>query len=382
MVLLCTAGFDYMTEAGAVAAHVQFQVPAALLDQAQQLQQDVQQQQAAAGYGPQQQQRRHHRQQAGNMARAQKDISSASGSWCTTRDYCNGGPMFVTRQGDVHLDALPGVAVLATYSRLLHRPCLHSSLAQPQGLSRLQEQPQESLVDKEDGSSSTADQSQAHVEGGHACQGGTVSPPAAAVRCQVGQGVAVLCGTHPELEPHWLDVCGRSQEQVRSTATAAEQQRAAGVDGADDPEGLGGAVSSIGSAVGVQQAPAVPAAAVASPLAAEVRPEYEVGSAISVPVVAMLAGTVVSQRQVVGRVKQSWPVHGMGAVSGAQGDAVRTGSGDSSAASSDSQCGDAQLQEHAIELVSTLSAHQQQRDLFLSCLLYEALRGLNKRHSC
>eukprot|EP00803_Ostreobium_quekettii_P006866 evm.model.scf_45.9 EVM.evm.TU.scf_45.9 scf_45:121074-122733(+) len=28
---------------------------------------------------------------------------------------------------------------------------------------------------------------------------------AAAVRCDVGDGVAVLCGTHPELHPHWLD---------------------------------------------------------------------------------------------------------------------------------------------------------------------------------
>eukprot|EP00200_Dunaliella_tertiolecta_P015990 CAMPEP_0202422564 /NCGR_PEP_ID=MMETSP1128-20130828/50922_1 /ASSEMBLY_ACC=CAM_ASM_000463 /TAXON_ID=3047 /ORGANISM="Dunaliella tertiolecta, Strain CCMP1320" /LENGTH=517 /DNA_ID=CAMNT_0049030627 /DNA_START=1489 /DNA_END=3043 /DNA_ORIENTATION=+ len=27
----------------------------------------------------------------------------------------------------------------------------------------------------------------------------------AAVRCRVGAGVAVLCGTHPELEPHWLE---------------------------------------------------------------------------------------------------------------------------------------------------------------------------------
>ncbi|KAF5826687.1 biotin-protein ligase [Dunaliella salina] len=27
----------------------------------------------------------------------------------------------------------------------------------------------------------------------------------AAVRCQVGAGVAVLCGTHPELQPHWLE---------------------------------------------------------------------------------------------------------------------------------------------------------------------------------
>ena len=38
---------------------------------------------------------------------------------------------------------------------------------------------------------------------------------AAAVSCRVGAGRVVLCGTHPELAPHWLDkACGAQEEGV------------------------------------------------------------------------------------------------------------------------------------------------------------------------
>ena len=63
---------------------------------------------------------------------------------------------------------------------------------------------------------------------------------AAAVACSVGKGHAVLCGTHPELAPHWLgtadapmhrqDVTGRAHcintaESVRSKLEQMQDQR-------------------------------------------------------------------------------------------------------------------------------------------------------------
>ena len=43
----------------------------------------------------------------------------------------------------------------------------------------------------------------------------------AAVRCAVGGGRAVLCGTHPELAPHWLDAaCEADGEPAVSAGTA------------------------------------------------------------------------------------------------------------------------------------------------------------------
>ena len=78
-------------------------------------------------------------------------------TWERCVDYCNGGPVFCPDAGA----AQPGanIFVLATYVEL----------------------------------------------------GGA----AAAVSCRVGAGRVVLCGTHPELAPHWLDkACGAQEEGV------------------------------------------------------------------------------------------------------------------------------------------------------------------------
>ncbi|KAF6259598.1 biotin-protein ligase [Scenedesmus sp. NREL 46B-D3] len=87
-------GFDYQTEAGAVAADIQFAVPPLL---AQQL------------------------QQQGNTP-MQQDSSSGS-SWCSTQDYCNGGPFFTTHDRQLDVSALPGVQAagrVALQQRLEH----------------------------------------------------------------------------------------------------------------------------------------------------------------------------------------------------------------------------------------------------------------------
>ncbi len=74
----------------------------------------------------------------------------SSGGWKGCEDYINGGPAFVSLDGTSLLHQPPnGVQVLATYP------------------------------DRGDA--------------------------AAALLCAVGQGRAVLCGTHPELHPSWLE---------------------------------------------------------------------------------------------------------------------------------------------------------------------------------
>eukprot|EP00878_Enallax_costatus_P006658 GHUV01006977.1.p1 GENE.GHUV01006977.1~~GHUV01006977.1.p1 ORF type:complete len:456 (+),score=139.45 GHUV01006977.1:2006-3373(+) len=263
-------GFDYLTESGAVAAHIQFQVPAgtALADHAQQLQrQHLRQQQQRASGG-----------EAG-----QQDHTRIS--WCSTRDYCNGGPMFVTRQGDLDLTGLPGVTVLATYSQLAPRTCTdsrtgddgHSSSLQDH---KLQQQQQHLTTHRQ----STRVQGKRRCSGSSGSQGTPdASQPVAAVRCQVGSGVAVLCGTHPELEPHWLEACGRLQEQVKSAASSPS----ASIPASTPPNGRSSSTRRHQQMV----------AAAAHPPSPMPRADPGVGPIASLPVVAMLAGAVVTQQQ-------------------------------------------------------------------------------------
>ena len=57
----------------------------------------------------------------------------------------------------------------------------------------------------------------------------------AAVRCAVGGGRAVLCGTHPELAPHWLDAaCQDNGGPVVDTVCSAVGAQAAGLPEADE----------------------------------------------------------------------------------------------------------------------------------------------------
>jgi glutamine amidotransferase-like uncharacterized protein len=279
--LLCALciGFDYQTEAGAVAADVQFAVPPALLQQLQ---------------------------QQGSPLIQQVNSSS----WCFTHDYSNGGPFFVTQDRQLDLSALPDVQVLATYCAL---PDRHNILPSNQQQQRLRQQQQQSGL--------------AHdkVAGLQA---------AAAVRCRVGSGVALLCGTHPELEPQWLDVCGLSTERPRASSsgsTTAAVQTVTALTGSRGSAAATAAARSVDSSRSAQPALAVLDNAAAAGLSMlqqrHERQEAAAGSSIT-----------------------------------------------STAGQSLKSCEDVQLAQHTEALRRVLAASQEQRELFLSCLLYEVLR--------
>ena len=98
---------------------------------------------------------------------------SAPREWERCVDYCNGGPMFCPdanpRQYPTDPESAAAFRVLAEYEEL----------------------------------------------------GGAI----AAVRCTVGGGRAVLCGTHPELAPHWLDAaCEADGEPVMCAGAAGTDE--------------------------------------------------------------------------------------------------------------------------------------------------------------
>lgn len=113
------------------------------------------------------------------------------GGWRTAKDYCNGGPIFVgdPQKDEGRLpddDADAGVTVLARYAGMEAGEASSPAVA-------------------------------AAAAGG-----------AAALRCTVGAGVAVLCGTHPELTParRWLEGGGAPPDLV-DALEAGEEGRAA-----------------------------------------------------------------------------------------------------------------------------------------------------------
>ena len=104
---------------------------------------------------------------------------SNSAGWAWTWDYSNGGPALLNHLGGTDLAMYSGqVDVLALYGR---DPGMQEAVV---GLANNSAR----LVDDTTGES-----------GGNA-----PVAAAAAVRCRVGLGVAVLCGTHPELHHRWL----------------------------------------------------------------------------------------------------------------------------------------------------------------------------------
>jgi hypothetical protein len=178
------AGFDYLTEAGAVAAQVEFSVPqqlSSLLDQ----------------------QDRSSSSSSGMTAGQQKDDSR----WVTAFDYSNGGPVLLAADGSPDLEQLPAVTVLARYGQL--PPSAAAALAQPGHQQQVQQRQ-------------------------------SAAGRVAAVRCAVGKGVAVLCGTHPELGPEWLDPCGESNAaqgpQPHEAAPSSQLAQAAAGAGASIPQ--------------------------------------------------------------------------------------------------------------------------------------------------
>lgn len=94
---------------------------------------------------------------------------SSGGVWDHCLDYCNGGPFF--RSDGEEVEEGLGVSVLARYTGI----------------------------------------------GGRA----------AAVKCLVGKGVAVLCGTHPELSPHWLEAACRFEAEAAAASGNSKPGQAA-----------------------------------------------------------------------------------------------------------------------------------------------------------
>jgi hypothetical protein len=249
-ICLDVAGFDYLTEAGAVAAQVEFSIPPAL---------SVLQQQDSSNPTGGQHQDRH----------------------MTAFDYCNGGPYLTAADGSPDVGQLPGVIVLAKYCQVPLAADLGT--LQQQG-----QQEQQQFANR-----------------------------VAAVRCTVGQGVAVLCGTHPELGPEWLDPCGESNavEGPKPHEPATDSAAAA--------------AATVGAGVSQQQAQA---------------------QLSSSGLQVLVQDAVASSTAVVGTSSSSSEAQAMPVV-----------------------CRDAALAAHAQQLRQALQASQAGRDLLLCSLLYEAL---------
>ena len=107
--------------------------------------------------------------------------------WRMARDYCNGGPVFTRLDGSAWTadeDGGSGVEVIARYERK------GAATATPP---------------------STSPAPAAAAAGG-----------VAALRARHGAGVAVLCGTHPELAPAGAWLGGEGQDGERAASLAAE----------------------------------------------------------------------------------------------------------------------------------------------------------------
>ena len=135
--------------------------------------------------------------------------------WSECLDYCNGGPVFVLRSGG---GSSSGGQTAAAEDCVVPDECEVEGVA-VEVLARYR-----GVGGNGASSSSTSSSSSPAVAAASA--GG-----AAAVRCRVGRGVAVLCGTHPELRParEWLLVAppsgngngGEEEKSSRSSTGAA-----------------------------------------------------------------------------------------------------------------------------------------------------------------
>ncbi|KAI8466414.1 MAG: hypothetical protein J3K34DRAFT_460907, partial [Monoraphidium minutum] len=214
----------------------------------------------------------------------------------STLDYCNGGPFFLAPTGaaDWGPEQLPGVDVIARYTGLPHG-----------ALSRVRP-----AVD-----SAPPPSSPSAAAAATAARGDGVRQAVAAVRCRVGGGAAVLCGTHPELTPDWLDPCGLTPL---------------------GPRGAGGGAAAV-SASAVPAPPAAAAAAVGVavwPVASDLSPGAPAAAAVAT--VAAVAEPV-------------------------------------AAAAGGAACPDAALARHTAALRGALAAEQPRRDELLRSLLVAAL---------
>lgn len=196
-----------------------------------------------------------------------------AGGWISTTDYCNGGPVFLTPQGSTDLAAMGGVRILAWFTALPALPAQPLAAGSPAAAPAAQPDAPAAPPATAPALQDAQAVQQAGSQGG-AAGGAAVAAPAA-VCCSVGRGRAVLCGTHPELHPSWLDACGRSEYAL----SAADVEAAAAVAAAEAGLSAGGGTSAAaeqvagGGPVGGQPACALHASASAADRAAAARLE-------------------------------------------------------------------------------------------------------------
>jgi hypothetical protein len=294
-------GFDYATERGAVAAPLSFRVPS-------------------------------------TTATTPGSSAPASFRWVSASDYCNGGPFFVpygpegvggngdgsNGSNDENDDPWPferdpRFEVLARYKEVRH----------PQARS------ERAVLGPTEEQRLAAAEAAAGAAAAAATTAASPPPPPppcpargplAAVRVAVGAGCAVLCATHPELAPAWLDPSGGSHEAALG-GPRRRGEAAAGSSGGSGSESDGG--SSSGTTTSSKSRAAAEAVAAAA---------TEGGVAASAAVA------------------QARPPPGDEAL-------LASAAGDEQA-----------LAEHTAALRAELEACQPARELFLSALVHEALR--------
>jgi hypothetical protein len=122
-------------------------------------------------------------------------------------DYCNGGPVFLAPGGSTALGGLPGVLVLATFKELggAAAALRWAAWAWP-AAGALQ---RSRSGDREGGAGGGGGGRGMMQPAACGARGAAMAWSADALRAcrcrvEVGEGVAVLCGTHPELAPGWL----------------------------------------------------------------------------------------------------------------------------------------------------------------------------------
>lgn len=231
-------GFDYATEAGAAAAALQYALAPRLLDflapydsrqpsgpvpfDTSQLASDGPvsvSSSGGAGAGDATVGNRQHSATESNAPAPQP-------LWLTTYDYCNGGPVFceLHHGDDAGCAASPAMSTSGCSSS---SACTSSSSGSSNRISSSSSDGNNFNHSADLGSAAGR-----HVDGSSyrvLARYGDLGGAIAAVRCEVGAGVAVLCGTHPELPVSWIRAeAGVPGDVVASAAARSQSPGTAG----------------------------------------------------------------------------------------------------------------------------------------------------------
>lgn len=270
--------------------------------------------------------------------------SASTPTWLNTMDYCNGGPFFHAAHGSLALEHMKDVTVLARYASLPGAAAAAAVATQHCELL-------EASIDQGQWQSASSNPLEGHGTGNHATAPngamehgiGWQLGPAAALRVNVGMGVAVLCGTHPELEPEWLDASGSTGQVEKVHADGASAQPSGMQQ--DTRNALGPSMAVCTGATNAAANGATHAAASSKSQSAAGVAEQDRHSTLG------SIGTVNSSMH-----SSSQPCDEKEPWEGADQPIACTA-----------------LSQHSAELKHSLTAAQPERDLFLSCLLLAAL---------